>query len=51
MNGALKIADLQQFFATRIPKYMIPEQIEFLEVLPKTSTGKIDRQRLVQSNN
>ena len=49
--GALKIADLQQFCATRIPKYMIPEQIEFLEVLPKTSTGKIDRQRLVQSNN
>lgn len=46
----LKIADLQSFCATRIPKYMIPEQIEFLEALPKTSTGKIDRVRLAQSN-
>jgi amino acid adenylation domain-containing protein len=46
----LKIAELQQFCATLIPKYMIPEQIEFLEALPKTSTGKIDRVRLAQSN-
>jgi acyl-coenzyme A synthetase/AMP-(fatty) acid ligase len=29
---------------------MIPEQIEFLESLPKTSTGKIDRVRLAQSS-
>ena len=50
-NGGLKIAELQSFCATRIPKYMIPEQIEFLEALPKTSTGKIDRVRLAQSNN
>ncbi len=47
----LQIAELQQFCATRIPKYMIPEQIEFLEALPKTSTGKIDRVRLAQSSN
>jgi acyl-coenzyme A synthetase/AMP-(fatty) acid ligase len=46
----LKIAELQQFCSTRIPKYMIPEQIEFLESLPKTSTGKIDRVRLAQSS-
>jgi amino acid adenylation domain-containing protein len=46
----LKIADLQQFCATRIPKYMIPEQIEFCESLPKTSTGKIDRMRLSQGS-
>ncbi len=45
----LKIAELQQFCGTRIPKYMIPEMIEFLEALPKTSTGKIDRVRLAQS--
>jgi amino acid adenylation domain-containing protein len=50
-NGGLKIAELQSFCATRIPKYMIPEQIEFLESLPKTSTGKIDRVRLAQSSN
>jgi amino acid adenylation domain-containing protein len=44
----LKMAELQQFCATKIPKYMIPEQIEFCGSLPKTSTGKIDRVRLAQ---
>ena len=34
---------LQQHCATRIPKYMIPELIEFRSTLPKTSTGKVDR--------
>jgi acyl-coenzyme A synthetase/AMP-(fatty) acid ligase len=28
---------------------MIPEIIEFLEDLPKTSTGKIDRVRLLET--
>jgi len=46
----LKTAELQQYCATRIPKYMIPEQIEFCEGLPKTSTGKIDRVRLNRSS-
>jgi acyl-CoA synthetase (AMP-forming)/AMP-acid ligase II len=46
----LKIVELQQFCGTRIPKYMIPEQIEFCESLPKTSTGKIDRMRLTQDS-
>jgi amino acid adenylation domain-containing protein len=49
-DRTLKIADLQQYCATRIPKYMIPEQIEFCESLPKTSTGKIDRVRLTQGS-
>jgi len=43
-------ADLQLHCAARIPKYMIPEHIEFCESLPKTSTGKIDRKRLAQTN-
>jgi amino acid adenylation domain-containing protein len=40
------IAELKQFCARRIPRYMIPEEIEFCESLPKTSNGKIDRVRL-----
>ena len=32
----------------KLPKYMIPESIEFLEALPKLSTGKTDRVRLAQ---
>ncbi|MGH2771187.1 MAG: amino acid adenylation domain-containing protein [Actinomycetota bacterium] len=38
--------DLVRFCADRIPRYMIPELFEFHETLPKTSTGKIDRQAL-----
>ncbi len=34
------------FCAEIIPKYMIPEAFAFRETLPKTSTGKIDRQTL-----
>ena len=40
--------ELQQHCATRIPKYMIPEMIELCDVLPKTSTGKIDRVTLAK---
>ncbi len=43
---SIKAAELQQHCATRIPKYMIPELIEFRESLPKTSTGKVDRVQL-----
>jgi amino acid adenylation domain-containing protein len=45
----LKEADLRSFCAKRLPTYMIPEQFEFRRSLPKTSTGKIDRQSLVSS--
>jgi amino acid adenylation domain-containing protein len=38
--------DLARFCADRIPRYMIPDCFEFRVSLPKTSTGKIDRQAL-----
>lgn len=48
-NGSCPLAaELQQYCGTRIPKYMIPEAIEFRTELPKTSTGKIDRVQLAQ---
>jgi amino acid adenylation domain-containing protein len=43
---SLGVLDLQQYCAARVPQYMIPEQIDFLDELPKTSTGKIDRVKL-----
>jgi amino acid adenylation domain-containing protein len=46
--GSLKAVDLQQFCAARIQKYMIPEFVDFLDELPKTSTGKLDRVSLSQ---
>lgn len=45
-RDGLKEEDLIRFCGERIPHYMIPEQIEFVAALPKTSTGKIDRQAL-----
>jgi acyl-coenzyme A synthetase/AMP-(fatty) acid ligase len=40
-------AELARFASERIPHYMIPDSFELVDALPKTSTGKIDRQRLV----
>ena len=39
-------AELIEFCSRRIPRYMIPESFAFRDALSKTSTGKIDRQRL-----
>jgi acyl-CoA synthetase (AMP-forming)/AMP-acid ligase II len=39
--------ELEAFCSQHIPKYMIPCQIEFRSALPKTSTGKVDRARLL----
>jgi len=44
--NSLKTMDLQQHCSIRVPKYMIPEFIDFCNELPKTSTGKIDRVKL-----
>ena len=38
--------NLAEWCATLIPKYMVPESFVFVDLLPKTSTGKIDRQAL-----
>jgi amino acid adenylation domain-containing protein len=39
---------LHKWCSDIIPRYMIPETFEVHESLPKTSTGKIDRQALVR---
>jgi acyl-coenzyme A synthetase/AMP-(fatty) acid ligase len=44
------VAALLQHCSSRIPKYMLPEFIEFRDVLPKTSTGKIDRVKLASES-
>ncbi len=45
---SVKALDLQQHCAARVPKYMIPEFVDFYGELPKTSTGKIDRVKLAE---
>jgi amino acid adenylation domain-containing protein len=40
-------AALSAFLIDRIPPYMLPDEFAFRAELPKTSTGKVDRQALV----
>lgn len=46
-NGNLNSTSIQEFCAQRLVRYMVPEMIEFRTILPKTSTGKIDKQSLL----
>ncbi len=39
-------SELSRFCAERIPRYMVPERFIMVRELPKTSTGKIDRQAI-----
>jgi amino acid adenylation domain-containing protein len=50
-NGVpLTTAALTEHCASRLPQYMIPERIDVREMLPKTSTGKIDRVKLASES-
>ncbi len=39
-------ATLQSHCARTLPRYMVPETIEFRRELPRTSSGKVDRRAL-----
>ena len=43
----LSLIKLKQFCAAHLPLYMIPDKFSYLETLPKTSTGKVDYQKLL----
>jgi amino acid adenylation domain-containing protein len=45
---AVTVTELKRHLVSRIPRYMIPARIEFLDRLPRTANGKIDRQKLQQ---
>ena len=40
------IIELKQFCAQNLPSYMVPDLFSFVDILPKTSTDKIDYQKL-----
>ncbi len=46
LRGDTTAAAVLEHCRTRLPEYMVPERIELLPALPKTSTGKVDRQGL-----
>lgn len=39
--------EVAAFSAARLPRYMVPESIEFVSKMPLTSSGKVDRQALL----
>lgn len=45
-NRHPSIIELKQFCAQNLPMYMVPDIFTFLDILPKTSTDKIDYQEL-----
>jgi amino acid adenylation domain-containing protein len=47
-GSALDEAALRQHCAESLPRYMVPESIEFRRELPRTSSGKVDRQALAR---
>ncbi len=47
-DDGLSPDDLTRFCAGLLPKYMVPETFRVLSELPKTSTGKLDRQALLR---
>jgi amino acid adenylation domain-containing protein len=45
---AVDARGLRAFLGARLPSYMVPERLEVLRELPRTSTGKADRARLAR---
>jgi amino acid adenylation domain-containing protein len=40
--------DIRRHVASRLPQYMAPASIRFVDRFPRTSTGKVDRRRLAE---
>lgn len=47
-GSRLEAPEIKRLCAERLPRYMVPETIEFLGALPQTPTGKIDRRLLAK---
>jgi amino acid adenylation domain-containing protein len=47
-GNSINAMELKRHCAEKLPPYMVPEEVEFCDMLPRTGTGKIDRQRLLR---
>lgn len=45
-NKKVKTSDLKKFLLERLPAYMVPKYINYLDEMPVSPTGKIDRKKL-----
>lgn len=48
LGQGVEPSSLRSYCGERLPSYMVPEQIEVVESLPRTSTGKADRKMLLE---
>ena len=48
-KSQIKKHDAVLYCSHQLPKYMIPETIEFRDAFPKTSSGKVDRKKLSET--
>jgi len=44
----LRENDVKRHVARRLPRYMVPASVAIMDDLPRTSNGKIDRQRILE---
>jgi acyl-coenzyme A synthetase/AMP-(fatty) acid ligase/acyl carrier protein len=44
--SSLSVVELRNFLAQKLPDYMIPSRFTFVDALPLTSSGKLDRKAL-----
>jgi acyl-coenzyme A synthetase/AMP-(fatty) acid ligase len=47
-GAELSAIALKRHVSERLPRYMVPAEVRFQPSLPRTSTGKIDRQALAK---
>jgi acyl-coenzyme A synthetase/AMP-(fatty) acid ligase len=45
--NAASATTLRRSLGSSLPKYMLPAEIRWIDALPSTSSGKVDRQKLI----
>jgi acyl-CoA synthetase (AMP-forming)/AMP-acid ligase II len=48
-HGDVTVSELTRWCAGRVPAYMVPESFIMRDSLPRTTTGKTDRRRLLEA--
>ncbi|MFM8559789.1 MAG: AMP-binding enzyme, partial [bacterium] len=49
-DAVVGVDELKQHCAATLPRYMVPEAVEFRGSLPRTSSGKVDRRALAEAD-
>ena len=45
-ESSLEAEDVREFLRARVAKWWVPERVEFIDEVPKTSVGKFDKKIL-----